>query len=414
MHHFCEWLKTFEVEVEKSPSILILIVFLITACSPANISTNPKPNQEPTISTVLRVSPIATSSLPNTSTPQVSDGLLATPTSTPFPEKKPFPYIEPVIHDQTGDLYETIFSIPIDKESIFQYEELPGAIFGPNGMAMTPDGTFIISYHTTSKNLLVYVDQKGSIIKTIDLDDLGISLVTDLRFRDDILYLLEITNEGRYKIHYLLPDGSLIDSEEIPADFPSSSGEPLARGEVSIAIDCELNVLMEVEGGYKVYRFSDVLKNPNPIELDEGIPCNGKYYSVLAGDPSLTNIKAGEINYQTRLTTGFGGLSFLDVLADGSFYVVRNDVVSEQAIQMDQTIHYVGADGAVRGLARVPLSEFFYSIRRNVVTSPSTGEVFVLLPRPDSLDVVRLNFYKELPPLKAGGVSPELSVSNMP
>jgi len=390
--------------LEKKLSLVILVFLLISACSPGNAVTVPSPYPSPTNTISPGVAPTSSGATSSGN----SDNIAQTSSTTPSPVLNAHPFIEPVIHDQPGDLYETIFRIPIDNESGIQYEELPGAIFGPNGIAISPDGAFIVSYHTTNDNQLLYLNHAGDMIKTVDLDDLGISFVADIEVRDNRMVLLEITGSGQQKIHRLSADSSWIDSEVIPEDFPSSSGRPLASGEVSIGIDCESNTLMEVEGGYKIYRFSEVLKNQNPADLDEGYPCNGKYYSVLAGDPSLTNIRAGEVGYETRLTSAFGGLSFLDVFEDGSFYVARNDVVNQQVMQVDQTIHFVGADGVVRGAARVPLSEFYYPIIRNAVIHPSTGEVFVLLPRPDSLDVVRLNFYRELPPLIDGGISPVL------
>lgn len=81
--------------------------------------------------------------------------------------------------------------------------------------------------------------------------------------------------------------------------------------------------------------------------------------------------------------------------------------MNEQAIQVDQTIHFVGADNNVIGTARVPVSEFFYPVRRNAAIN-SRGEVFVLLPRRDSLDIVRLNFFGELAPLIPGAANPEI------
>ena len=36
---------------------------------------------------------------------------------------------------------------------------------------------------------------------------------------------------------------------------------------------------------------------------------------------------------------------------------------------------------------------------------------FALLPRPDSLDIVRLNFYKELEPLIPEALAPQITLS---
>lgn len=65
--------------------------------------------------------------------------------------------------------------------------------------------------------------------------------------------------------------------------------------------------------------------------------------------------------------------------------MVRNDVVNQKVMQVDQTFHYVGADGVVRGVARVPLSETYYE---KCCDQFLYRESICLLPRPNSLDVV--------------------------
>ena len=101
----------------------------------------------------------------------------------------------------------------------------------------------------------------------------------------------------------------------------------------------------------------------------------------------------------------------LDAFQDDSFYVERSDVVSEPSIKTDQTMHFIGTDGAEQGVARIPSSEFFYYIMRSAAID-SHGEVFVLLPRPDSIDIVRLNFYEQLEPLIPGAIIPHVSISS--
>jgi hypothetical protein len=120
-------------------------------------------------------------------------------------------------------------------------------------------------------------------------------------------------------------------------------------------------------------------------------------------------VSAGEKLYQTQTTYGNGGLFFLNINHNGSFYLVRDDVVTPSIITVDQTIHYIDENGVVQGVARVPLSEFYYPITRNTAVSPN-GEVFALLPRPDSLDIIRLNFYQELEPLIPGAVVPQIII----
>jgi hypothetical protein len=93
---------------------------------------------------------------------------------------------------------------------------------------------------------------------------------------------------------------------------------------------------------------------------------------------------AGDVKLETQLTTGLGGLKLLGVLADGSVYVVREDVVAQQPVK---TVHYVSADGLQLGVARVPIAEAYYYVMRNLAVGPD-GYVYSLLPRPDAVYIV--------------------------
>ena len=44
---------------------------------------------------------------------------------------------------------------------------------------------------------------------------------------------------------------------------------------------------------------------------------------------------------------------------DGSFFVLRTDVVDDSIIQFDQTIHWLDPNGAQLGIARFPLAESY-------------------------------------------------------
>jgi hypothetical protein len=243
------------------------------------------------------------------------------------------------------------------------------------------------------------------------LAPLGIGFILDIRVKGDKIYLLEYGYKN-YRVHQLALDGALINTEEIPYDFPvgkdRDSLEVLLTG---IAIDCDDNIVLELAGGSILLPLSAVQKRTPYDQITQGILCNGQHYSVYNPLPGQTpKILAGDITYETQLTTGFGGFRLLQVFDDGSFYVVRDDVVTDPIINADLTVHYVDADGVVQGAARIPRSEFYYYIMRSTAIAPN-GEAYSLLPRPDSLDIIRLNFYQELEPLIPGAVIPQITVS---
>jgi hypothetical protein len=89
--------------------------------------------------------------------------------------------------------------------------------------------------------------------------------------------------------------------------------------------------------------------------------------------------------------------------------VVRDDVVNDQVIQVDQTVHYMNADGSQLGVARVPIDQYYYPVMRNLSVGPD-GNVYALLPQTNSVDIIRLNFYKNLEPLIPGALGPAITI----
>jgi hypothetical protein len=256
-------------------------------------------------------------------------------------------------------------------------------------------------------------DREGNLLQTIKLNQLGIGYVRDLRVKENEIYLLE-TSYQKFRVHHLSAAGELIASEEIPYGFPFDPMNPentLAGGLTGIAVDCIERIILEVVGGSKLFPLAEVQKQPDPSLINQGLLCNGKKFYVstpsLWKDPQVT---ADDTIYQTKLSEGLGGLHFLDVFEDETIYLLRSDVMSINPIKVDQTVHYIDENGTIQGVARVPLSEYYYPVLRNSAVSPN-GEVFALLPRPDSLDVIRLNFYQELEPLMPGAVSPQITLS---
>ena len=311
----------------------------------------------------------------------------------------------PNIHEQPGDLYTTVFSIPVGGDSLIHYrggDNPDMEITGPDAIAVLPDDTFVIA--DLIANRLLHYDKTGNLLDKIELDDLGIVNVADLRARGYDLFLLEISldfSPPRYRVNQLSLDGKLIVSYDMVERYG------IDYGLTGIAIDCDGSVLVELEGGFYLYRLQNILNNA-AIATPSGYYCDNKFYRIVSsGAPYRRAMMAGDVKYETQLTTDFGGLTLLNVFQDGSFYVFREDVVDDPIVKVDLTLHYIGANMVSQGVARIPLTEAYYYIMRNTVAN-AKGEVFVLLPRRDSLDVVRLNFYKSVEPLPPSSVVPQI------
>jgi hypothetical protein len=340
----------------------------------------------------------------STSTQSIVSGKNNTPTVVPIS------IIQPTIHEGEGKIYSVLFSISVGDGADIKYRGGGDIeINGPNAIAVLPDGSIIVS-DIVGNRLLKY-DQAGKLLKIIDLEEVGIFNVVDLRVKENEIYLLEISG-SRYRVDRITPDGNLISSDEFPPNFPiGESGLTLANVLTGIAVDCGGNILLEIANGSELFRLVDIRSSMQPSEIVKDYYCNEKKYRVTNPGPKGTpKIIAGNIILETELTTGLGGFQLLDVLDDGSLFIIREDVVNEQVIKVDQTLHFIDANGIVRGMSRIPASEFLYYVMRSIAIE-STGEVLALIPRPNSIDIVRLIFYEQLEPLIPEAVKPNITIS---
>ena len=388
------------------------IIFLLVSCKGSNIALDPPAtpvSPGTNLSTSTAENPITPSS---TSLPSPTARQTNTPLSTATPSAlitaEPSENKGPIIHEQPGEIYETIVSIPIGKDSLIQYEKHQ-SYQGPNAIAVLQDESFMIADPFGER--LLHISTDGLILDTVDLEQLEMSYILDMRVKGDKIYLL-VRSYQKLRVHQLALDGALINTEEIPYEFPvGEDGLSLHNVLTGIAIDCNDNIILELAGGSRLFPLAVVQKQTPYDQITQGISCNDQLYSVINPAPGQTpHILAGDTIYETQLTTGFGGFSLLEVFDDGSFYVKRNDVVTDPAIKVDITIHYVDTDGVVKGAARIPRSEFYYYLMRSSAVA-FNGEVYALLPRSNSLDIIRLNFYRELEPLIPGAVIPQITVS---
>lgn len=325
--------------------------------------------------------------MPSPSSPSTPEHV-ARPTASALPA--------PAIAEEGGPPYERVFSIPVGDDGVhYRGLGIPETeVTGPNALAVLPDGTFVIG--DLIENRLLFYGGDGVLVDAVDLDALGILNVSDLRADDEQIVLLEISfqvSPDRYRAHRLSLRGELVDSYDLP------EGYHLEDGLTGVAIGEGRQILVEFEAGARVHQLVDAQGELNPSVLD-GYTYAGRKLQLLGPIGRIGSVQVG-----TQLTLGLGGLSLLDARADGSLYLVRGDVVSDPTIVVDRTVHFFDSEVRQQGVARVPISERLYAVARDLAVGPD-GAVYHLLPRPETLDVVRLNFFPRLDPLLPGAEEP--------
>ncbi len=343
------------IEVMKKLFYHLVIVLILTGCRQSTdiTPTVNTPEQSPTLAPVLASTTEIVRQLetvPSTHSPHPTFALIGTPTPTSTlltiiktncSTIEPTDVIKPVIHEEKRGNYSVLFSIPVGNGTEIQYRGGGDTeINGPNAIAVLPDNSILIA--DIVGNRIFGYDQTGRLLKIIDLEPLGIFNVVDMRVNANEIYLLEINGKS-YRVIRLNPEGNILNSDEFSPNLSIGvGGLTLANVLTGITIDCEGSIFLEAADGSEFFRLVDVMRNLPYSNIAKDYICNGRNYRVVNPGPKGTpKVVAGNFSVETQLTTGLGGFRLLDVLNDGGFYIIREDVVNEQVINVDQTIHFL-------------------------------------------------------------------------
>lgn len=382
----------------------VMILFL-AGCR-TGMATIPTATMQPTVPRTSTAVVTVTARPTRTASP--TQAPVQTRTSAPPapPTALPTPQTAPVIHTWPGDLYETLFTVAVGSKSHFQYERFPDHLRGPSAIAVLPDDTLLI-LDSAGYSFLVRYDPAGNFLNSIPLFNLGLYYVADMRVFGNEIYLLD-KGYKNIRIVRLSSAGEFLGSEAVPYDFPVEAGIPLVSGLTGITMDCQGEILLEIAGGSPLFRLTEVQHWQSQYPVETGYLCNHAAYQVTAESRNFS-ITTGQRSFTPALTKHFGGATLLKVLPDGSFYAEVTDFIEKSGVFFDQTVHYLNADGSFQAVARVPQSDFSVTTHRRMAVGAS-GEVYALLTHPDSVEVVRLNFYPQIDPIIPGAASPHFSV----
>lgn len=392
----------------KSYISIFIIIFslLCTGCvSPVVFPASPT-NIDPTTD-AYHIDPQECATL--TPAPELSPNPAPSiiPTLELSPTSAPPALMSPVIHDQPGSIFETVLQIPVGEDGILYrgagVEDMDPV--GPNGLVVTPDGGFIIG--DVNRNRLMRYDAAGRRLDDIDLTSLGILNISDLVGAGEALYILEISFKvlpERYRVNQLTTSGELVRQYDLPEGYHLENG--LYGLEIGYSATGESQVLVQsgASAGSLYYRIPDSVEKPP--EALPALPVFGKSLRREDANPDeLARLVIDGQMFESRMTAG-GTIALLSARADGSLYLQREDLVARApAITTDLTIHYISPQGEPLGVARYPLMDWYFHLWRYLTVGPD-GNVYALITRENSVDVLRLNFYQYLEPIQTGAAEP--------
>jgi hypothetical protein len=305
--------------------------------------------------------------------------------------------------------YEIMLSVPVGGPEGLSY--FGGLVdmqkTGPTSFDISEDGTFWFG-DNEAKRVRQY-DRGGKLVRTVDFTD-EVAGIADLEVDAASVTVLDVaaSNPGILRKEIVSGRKSIV---ELPKDvFFTADGAVAVTGLVR---DSGRNVVAERLGGKDFAPLADANGKTNlgPVGSRIGfLAHHGRSFAVGGGDPSTGDL-SGEVvvNGKARsiepLPSNFvGGVEFLGANRGGDYWTRVDEVnMTGDVVRVTQTVRQFSASGKLLGTATVPLDEREMHVDHGVQIGPD-GEVYAMVPRKSSVDIVRL-------PVVAPGLTPPLVAS---
>jgi hypothetical protein len=268
--------------------------------------------------------------------------------------------------------------------------------WGPTDLTIDENSTFYIV--DAANNRIQLYDAAGSHLSSIDLGNEVVG-VTDLEVIGSDLLVLDAAATSP-TVRHITVDGALVQTFTIPKEVDEKDIRDRISG-IRVGLREELYVVLE--NGYSYLQLTAQKGIPlSTPRIREDFPgAEGKAYDVREADWSV-NRHTGEIWVSDQMTGEIhritiqvphrlGGLRYLQTHHNGDFFVIVEEIYYNESIQVDQTVNHYDDSGNLLGTARVPLSDFYAPVEDSIAVGPD-GNVYVLVPKQDRVEIQRLAF----------------------
>lgn len=291
------------------------------------------------------------------------------------------------------------FSIPFGNDPLGTPEEALFA-WGANALAVEKAGSFLLFDNAT--RALERYSRTGERIDSMPLGEPIVS-VRDIVVADDGSLVILDTAAIPPAVHRLSPNGNRLRSVTLPIHFAGEATH------VRIGPSRALHVVTEAARAFQV---SDEMGRP--LDRPKGTPGVPGQEGTWVGLPNIDwerDPHSGKITLQfpsgdppltihVTVTNTLGSLWHLGPAPDGGFFLVVEEMAYDGALQVDQTVRRYTEDGQLIGTARVPLNEYTFALENHLAIGP-TGDVYALILKEEEMEIRRLSFEDELPPVLA-------------
>ncbi len=284
--------------------------------------------------------------------------------------------------------YGTLFSIPIGDAGVSY--ELGGPeqqTWGPTAMAVGEDGNVWVA--DAVANRVLRYSSSGVLLDTIDMPNAVVG-IGDLEVRGGELLALDLAAGIPKVLRVDTSTGLIAGTYDVPKKYSLPSGLS------GIALGEQGEVVLELAGGTTLVQLTDANGQLGIEEID-GYGINGRYLRVAGFE---VTVREGVTDRSVDIPhmAEWGGAGLLNANTDRFDLLVEEAALVKGDFVVDQVVRRFGSDGALLGVARVPLNERLFFIPGGVAVGPD-GAILALVPRPDRLDVVKLRLAQDVEPI---------------
>jgi len=243
---------------------------------------------------------------------------------------------------------------------------------GPTTVAVGSDGVVYIV--DPIANQILSFGPTGS--SEIDLASIDVLSAPWIAVASDHLVVVEIFfSPLRERVHRIGFDGRLISSFQLPI------GGRLETGLSGVMVDEPDRIHLVIAGGADYLQLTDETLGFTSVG---SITKNGVTVSQAG-----IGVRIGEVEIGPELVGELGGLTAVDVAADGTVVVLREDVVSLDPFTVNQSVEWYDSDGGFIGSAPVDLAAQAISTPPGIAVGPD-GRVVAMYALTDRVEVVEL------------------------
>jgi hypothetical protein len=289
--------------------------------------------------------------------------------------------------------YEVVFSVPVGEKGVHYAgvgkSEMPA--WGPLAFAVAPDGSFWIADTAADPDRLLHHSSIGELLDIIELDETLVG-VSDLAVTSSELIILAGAPIPP-KVARLTLKGAVIASYDLP------EGLRLEDGLSGISLADQGQVLIERGYGASLSQLVRTGRTTSFAPL-EGYRWNGRVYSTVSAsadsqDLSRDMLMIGKQPVVVKVDRELGSLQLLGDDSRGGVFAVVDDIAFTPYFQVDQTVRHFSASGELLGIARIPEDLRYVAVEHELAIGPQ-GDVYLMLPLPDRLEIRRLQFVRQL------------------